>query len=327
MLKNLLLKFLAILGALIFWIATVSLEHNIKELPDLVPIQAFNLSEDLAIKHSLGSIRLKISSEKQDVAKISKDNFQAFVDLKDLKKGEHTVDVQVTSQNKDYTIAQVDPKTISIIIEKKVSREVPVQVLIKGDPMEGYKIGKPIASEDNAKIFGISETIHTISQVSAVVNLEGTEIEDIESMITLAVLDEEGKPMDHVRVEPQEIAIIVPINQSDYVRTVGIKPVFHGQLPDPTVWLSKINLNPVDIQIAGKKDVIDAVEYIETESIDRSEIKNGQVRNNFVKRVQLVFPQGVKPADEDDTTALVELTVSPIESDDSPDEDIEDDED
>lgn len=314
MLKNLFIKFLAVFGALVFWIATVSLERAVKDLPDALPVQAFNLASDLAIKNALPSVRLKISSESQDVAKIPKNNFQAFVDLQGLKKGEHTVAVQVTSQNKDLAVVQVEPKNIAIVIESRVSREVPVQVLIKGDPADGYQVGNTSVDEKAAQILGISEAVATISQVNAVIQLEGNESEDFEKLVTLSVFDAEGNVMNNIRVEPEEMIVSIEIRQSDYVRIVGIRPVFHGQLPGANVWLSKINLNPATVLISGKRELIENIEYIETESIDRE-----QIQNSLIKRVQLIFPQGVQPQKSTDITTLLELTVSPVDSENSAD--------
>lgn len=297
------------MSACVFWFFIVSLEHNIKNFPTEIPVQAFNLSEELSLTQPLQNVHIKITSKGQDINKIQQSNFRAFVNLENTAKGKHTVNVEVTSENKEIIIVQVTPETLTLELDERASKEVSIDTLIEGNPAEGYQTGSIILSESQAKISGTANQLEHISKVSAKVVLSGTEQREIRSKAQLSVIDEDGNILKHIQVSPQEIEFVLPIVAEEQVKTVGIKPTLTGQLPSG-LWLSKITLTPSSIQVKGNKRIIDALETIETEDIILDNLKT-----STLKRVNLDFPEGTSPLDDKNINTLLQISVSELSPD------------
>lgn len=309
MFKHFHLKLLAIFAATLFWFFTVSFQHNIKEFPQPIPIEAFNLSEDLAVKADIDHVKIRITSEKLDLKKMDPSHFKAFVDLQNLEKGTHLVDVKVTTDEKELTIAQITPANIEVTLQQKTSKTVPIEVEVEGAVSEGYEVGEAEFGIKKATISGIPEYINTLSQVTATVTFVGTETNDVNQKVKLKIAGNEFIAAEHINIEPEEIEVVVPIKQITHSKFTGIKPVFTGNLPTNT-WLSETKFNLSNIEISGEKPLLNTIRYVETEAITLDEIQT-----SIIRRIPLVFPPGITPANPNETTVLMELNISNIPPD------------
>lgn len=116
-LNNLHFKILAVIFAILLWVFVINQGFRIDFLEKEIPIQAYNLADDLSLASDLGNVKLKIRAPKSFWQEYSEESLDAYVDLKYFDKGVYDIEVKVSSQDSDIQIIEKDPEKISVVID------------------------------------------------------------------------------------------------------------------------------------------------------------------------------------------------------------------
>ena len=108
-----------------------------------------------------------------EVGNLRAEDFQATVDLADVEPDGNpvTVRVNVTAVDPRVTILEVRPRSIQVILDQKVSKEVPVVVDLS-EPPEGLEIGEVTVSPEVVTVTGPSAQVNRVvaARVSATID-------------------------------------------------------------------------------------------------------------------------------------------------------------
>ncbi|TMC50085.1 MAG: hypothetical protein E6J26_10025, partial [Chloroflexi bacterium] len=114
-----------------------------------------------------------------------------------------------------------------------------------------------------------------------------------------------GNTVQGVRISPAVVSVRVPVNQRIGFKDVSVKVETKGNVASG-YWLSNIAVEPSTITVVGSPARLDEIGgFISTEPIDLSD-----VRNSFLRVVNLRFPEGVSPVNTQ--SAQVTIDVSAI---------------
>lgn len=263
MFKNLHLKLFALALAIVFWIFVVSLENSFTAFPQEVPVQAFNLGQEFALKRALPAVKLMLRSEGGEVFRsLTAGDFEAYTDLSTLGVGKHTVSVSVTSKQPKVSVARVIPESIEVEIESLKQKAVTLKPEIIGEPAKGYTVDKIELSSAQVKVRGAESIIQNITEAKAIIRLDGTEKETVTKKVEFAL-------GSGVSFENIEVTATVTFSENAQEKIVGVKPAFTGSVPAGT--LKNISVTPSVITIQGKKEALEKITAIETEPIDLSQ--------------------------------------------------------
>lgn len=301
-LGNFELKILAVLAAIVFWFLIVGTENNFYTLPDEIEVKAFNVPEELVVAEDLGNVKLRLKLNTPEAVKnIHPEDFNAYVDLQDVTEGERDIEVSVTSKNPEVSVLKTEPSTITVKIEKKAEKEVPIVEKVEGNVKEGYVVKNINFSEENAILKGSQKTLNDINEVFLVISLN-SEDKDIKQSYPLKVFDEEGEELSNILVEPKEIEVEVEVGPSTGQKIIGVQPSIIGNPPE-NVWIKSITVEPSVIVLYGNPDKINTIEFAATEEIHVDSLTESGSFNVAVTGI----PEGVSIESGSSVTVSIEI--------------------
>ncbi|MFC1647693.1 YbbR-like domain-containing protein [Patescibacteria group bacterium] len=282
------LKALAVMAAIIFWFLVVATENTFYTFPEEIPVKAFNVPENLVVAEDLENVTLRLKIDNRETIKnLTFEDFNAYVDLEDAAVGEREVEIEVSSKIADINVVKVDPARITVKIEEKAEKEVPVEYEIISDPLDGYIVKDVSITDERVVIKGPENVLNDIDHASLIIGLEGLD-DDIKNTFTVKVLDEEGNEIEGVTADKEEIEAFVDIMAVTDQKIAGVQPTIIGT-PQENVWIKSITVEPNFVVLTGEKDVLDSVEFVNTSDIDVSGVSDNSSFN-----VQVVgLPEGI----------------------------------
>ena len=92
-----------------------------------------------------------------------------IIDLQGAKEGEHIITLTpenvVTPKGSGIEVLQVNPVRVTLVLERTISREVPVTVPVRGEPVQGFEIYGKSAKPSTVTITGPRSRIDSINVV------------------------------------------------------------------------------------------------------------------------------------------------------------------
>lgn len=303
MFKNLHIKLAALILAILFWIFVVSLENTFYKFPGDVQIQVFNQAQELALASKLGTVKLTVRSQDKDALKtLSVNDFEAYVDLRDVGAGKRKVPVSVTSKNSQVSVVRSEPSEMEIELEPVKQKILFVTSEVSGEPAEGYKVSGVKILDDQIKVSGAESLLKKIGFAKAVVELNGNEKQNISKTGHVEIYDREGAVLESLNIEEKEVSALVTIIEVEASKQVGVKPVIINSLSNGVI--KKIETAPAVVSVVGMKEALLAVNMLVTENIDLKDVSA-----SFEKKVKLVLPKEIKLAQGEPAEVTVKVEI------------------
>lgn len=211
-------------------------------------------------------------------------NFTVFVDLRDLEEGEHEVEVEHENLPEELT-AYIEPKTITVNIEKRATKEFKVEVeFVNTDKFPaGYELGTPEVNPETVTIVSSESIIEQIALVKVFVDVADLTESITNREVPVSIYDIQGNVIN-ARVEPESVKVSVLVERPSKAVPLNVKTI--GNLKEGLT-LEEINA-PEEIEIYGKRAILDGINEINTKEIDLSKInESGAIE------VELDLPEGV----------------------------------
>lgn len=202
-------------------------------------------------------------------------NFEVFVDLKRLKEGEHTVDIDHGDLPQGLK-AYIEPKTIDVTIEERATETYTVQAdFINEEQLSsGYDLGEYTMDPEEVKITSSQSVIDQIALVKVFVDVKGIKEPINKREVPVNVYDNEGNELD-VKIEPQNVLVSVDIHNPDKV--VKVEVPTKGELPKG-LEMSEFEPDRTEVEVYAKKERLTDLETLKTEPVDLSKItKSGKL--------------------------------------------------
>lgn len=210
------LKTLAIISAFLLWATVVTLQNVPYQFPEEFEVQAFNLPEHLSLAEPLPKSRIRIVASKENRSRVSKKDFEVYVDLKNASEGEFKTEVFVTSKNPNITVYEVSPEEITVNLEITREKTLLVNVVTEGKPAEGFEVSAMEWSPEKIEIKGPKTAVQKAKKIIVKAELRGKEKESFIKKFMAEVVDDKGLPVEEFQKEKNEIEIsfeIIPIKK------------------------------------------------------------------------------------------------------------------
>ncbi|WP_138420034.1 CdaR family protein [Aquibacillus sediminis] len=230
-------------------------------------------------------------------------NFDVYVDLEDLKPGEHTVQLQHSGIS-DQIYADIEPSEIDIIIEEKATKEFDVKVDYINEDLLGpeFEIEEAVVDPSTVMITSAESVVDQIAVVKAFIDLEGvngpTDLEDV----PVKVYDNQGNELN-VRVQPSTVDVSVHMVSPN--KKVPVNVETQNELQGD-MEISSIVTEPGEITVFADEEVLNELNHISTEAIDLASISE-----DGTMEVNLSPPSDVRKISPEQVT--VELQLQTIE--------------
>lgn len=170
-------------------------------------------------------------------------------DARGLGPGKHVL--QLTAANMPPVHYSIEPSSITVDIESKITAEKNVQVHLQGKPSTGFAAGTPVADTQTVQVTGVSQSVQNVVAVQANVSLQGA-TKALTQVVNLLPVDKQGKAVAGVELSPATVTVTVPIQPPQV--TVNLLPQVQGS-PATGFAIAGVDLSPSSVIVSGSPTV------------------------------------------------------------------------
>jgi len=249
-----------------------------------VPVDIYYDKENFIVTGLPETVDVKIEGPMALVlkTKASKD-FSVFVDLSHLLMGEHDVNLQYENISEKIKVT-LDPKTVRVNIEEKVTQEFRVDPEMNSRLIEeGYILKDMVADPLTVYVTGAKSAIESISYVKATVTGEKGLKQSFSQQAAVKVLDRDLNKLD-VIIEPETVKVQVDIGEYSKELPVVLKETAKAA---NDITINALTVTPKTIKVYGKKSIVDNLTEVPV-TVDLSKITESKTYEFDVK-----LPDGV----------------------------------
>ncbi len=251
----------------------------------------------------LPTVSLHLEGNRTDLNKLNSSNITVSADVSRIgEPGTHTLPLTPVFPgdvpNNAITVLSRDPGSITITVEQRITKEVPVAIQYVGTLSEDYMADKENKELDyqNITISGPKSAIDQIAMARIDVDMTNR-TESISEAFRFILCDAAGEPVDAALVTANTDAVtltlkILQVKEIDLVVTV----VNGGGANDKT---SEITISPSSIRVSGSTTLLEGLDKLELATLNLAEISGDQTLTFPIK-----LPEGVT-----NETGVQEATV------------------
>lgn len=304
--SNFFAKILCLLLAATLWLYVGIGQTKNNNFPGGVPLQLRNVPQGLVAVTDVDKVTVQVVAEADVFKNLNADSFAAYLDLAAYSEGTYDIKVTATTTVANVQIVATDPATVTVRLEPKAEKEVPVSCLYDGEAGVGLAPGQCAINPTLVKVAGARSVVNVLTEATVEIHLQG-ETADFKKEVKVVSLDAKGKEIKSLFFTPENVLVTVPIVKASNIKTVGVKVKVTGA-PAEGFWLSKLESDPSTVTVTAAENTIGQVNFVETEPIDVSGLNRNQTTE-----VSLKPGPGVILMDKIDKVTVT-LTVSKNQS-------------
>ena len=301
---------LALVLAVLVWIIALDEENPLEQraFDQPLPVQLVNVPENMILTtQGATEVTITLLGPRLTLDNLTRDQFRVTANLAGLDPGAYPVKVEVQIDGVDprvTRIIRIEPETISINLEGRMSRQCPIEIDQAGVPAVGYEADSPVVTPAAVLLEAPSTSGDRVAACVVRYSIEGLR-ENYDNVISVLPVDSNGLVVSRVNLTPNTAQVVVPITQKQGFRDVVVRAIITGQVASG-YQVTSISVVPQIITLSSSDpDQVDLLPgFVETLPLD---ITGANV--DVVQRVALQLPDGVEGAE----SVLVEVNVEAIE--------------
>ena len=311
--NNIGLKFLAVLIALVLWLAIVNVNDpektiTVSNIPISVTNESAITSRDMVYNvKSEQYLNITVSGKRSIVSNLSAEDFRATASLKELSKV-NSIPVDVTTKNaslgRKITIVKQSAQTILVDVENVEEKDfTDLVVEYTGKVADVYVAGLSSMSTDEVTVKAPTSIIDKIKKVAVRCSLDGTNT-NISKKCPVILYDKNDKEIksDEIELSDKKIRVNVNVLRAKQVPISTINKDELGKPADGYV-VDDVILSSDSITVYGSEESLDSIESLDIQDdIDVSDAK-GDVTQNIDVTGKL--PKGLSVSGESTITVKV----------------------
>lgn len=311
--NNIGLKFLAVLIALVLWLAIVNVNDpektiTVSNIPISVTNESAITSRDMVYNvKSEQYLNITVSGKRSIVSNLSAEDFRATASLKELSKV-NSIPVDVTTKNaslgRKITIVKQSAQTILVDVENVEEKDfTDLVVEYTGKVADGYVAGLSSMSTDEVTVKAPTSIIDKIKKIAVRCSLDGANT-NISKKCPVILYDKNDKEIksDEIELSDKKIRVNVNVLRAKQVPISTINKDELGKPADGYV-VDDVILSSDSITVYGSEESLDSIESLDIQDdIDVSDAK-GDVTQNIDVTGKL--PKGLSVSGESTITVKV----------------------
>ncbi|MGP4076762.1 CdaR family protein [Halobacillus sp. K22] len=306
------IRIISLILAGLLWI-TVNVDNNMDsdslffnenssdmETMDNIPLEIRFDSEEYVVSGLPQEVSVTVEGQASVVTPVVRQkNFTVFVDLNGLGPGVHEVSLQHSGISNQLSVT-LEPKTIEVTIEEKVSEDFEVQVdyLNESRLDSELVIEDPTVEPEMATITGSASVVDRVASVKSVIDVGSAQssLEDVEAPVK--VYDEQGNELN-VLVDPTTVKVNVPISKRK--KEVPVEVTAQGGAPEGIV-VNSVTTSTDTVTLYGPEDVLAVINKLEEIPVDITEVTEDQTLE-----VDIPVPEGVTSVEPEKLEVDIEV--------------------
>ena len=216
------------------------------------------------------------------------------------------MEVQVQILVRPVRIVSATPQILDLSLEKLVTKTLPIELTLTGDPAIGYKVNGTALDPAEGVISGPESLVAQVKHIIAMVDLNNTR-QSIAISVPIEINNESGEAVNGITVQPDSVQAKVELIQQGGYRDLAVKVVTVGQ-PAGGYRLKNVTLSPLIVTVYSEDlSLIKSLPgYVETIPLDLS-----GASSNIDTHLSLKLPEGVQLVG--DQTVSIQIEIIPIE--------------
>lgn len=288
--RNTRIKLISLLSAMVLWMYVMAIvDPEDTKLFENIPVTVTNAEElkddDLVVYPETDLVAdIYITGKLSDLQKISKEDIHIYGSINNPIEGKNYLYLKVnTTKQVSY---EFKSDFIVVKLEKLVHQEKNINPEIIGE----YKddVDTVILQQSVANISGPRVLTDQVDYINATVQVDSKDKNKLTKRVKLIPVNTDGKEVKGVNLDIKTINAEVTFLEEKQV------PI-NIQLKDEKADTKAYELTPEVVMIKGKKEVLDKINYINTQKIDSTDI-------GVSKKIDLIIPEGVTT---EETTTIV----------------------
>jgi YbbR domain-containing protein len=285
------LKLIAVSAAVVLWFFVVGIENSVYLIPEPLTVKMENLGKSVSPSAPLPDVKIYVNARGGETKSLTKNDYEAYVDLSGLGAGSHDLPVLVTNQNAQFPVLKVDPATISVTLAPVGEKEVKLIVESKGAPAAGFTVKEVTTNQQRIKISAANNVLEKIDSLTVYAELSGTETSDVTQSVIPQLPPGLGIPDGTIQRNPEQVTVIAVITPVPGNKTVKIVPVLEGA--DAADLSGQIIAVPATVTVTGEEKKLKDLTEIKTSPVDVGLLIN----RDLPLAVDLIMPEGVTRID------------------------------
>lgn len=286
---NFLKKVIALIAAFFMWVFVMDDQDPAIDGSYTVPLTMSNVPYEFFSVCDVRTVQLDTRAARSKFVKYDANAFRVYANLEGLSEGDHQVSLQVVMPQ-GFELIETRPSTVNIKLDPLIEQQMPTELIIKGNVASDAVIRDVRKSMEYVTLVGPKSFVEQAAKVYGTVNLSEN-VSSFETQVPLNAVDENDNVIKRVRVVPSVITVSFDIESGLKRRIVPIVP----ELSVAEGWeLSKISVEPSQIEISGAESVIDSIFTLKTVPFT---VQTGQ--RVFKATLRLIVPEGVNVSDNE----------------------------
>ena len=271
----LVLWIISITAAIMMWVYVTAMDESSYITRKFsTPLEYRSLDSQAVLRGQVYEVDVELRGPEDEMLRLDYNSVNAYIDARNLTPGKrYTVGVNVSVPG-NVVLTSCFPSQITLDLVREISRLMSVETVLPQDLPEGNyiegveiipkEVGIRGAEDDIAKVGSVRVT-PTFDEL-----LEGREL-------LLPVKFSQSEPFNGtVAIEPPQVRFRGNLVRGLPRKRVPVNVRLSGEL-DEDYQVRSIVIDPSEILIEGSKDVIAAIEAVDTEIIDVSGLASNKV--------------------------------------------------
>ena len=315
--SNINLKITAVILAVLLWLVVVNVNNPVeKRVFYDIPVEIThdelitNQGKTYQVKEESNNVSVTLQARRSILDAIRNKDIVATADVRNIELGELLpIKISVVGYDGRISQAQASPNNVQIRQEQSISSRFPIQVETDGAIRDGFILKSAEASPASIKVMGPKSLVGRIDKVVAKINVSGM-AQNTTKKADLVFYDGGGTILD----------------VSSLTSNLGTKPgekmqvnVDIGVIPSKVVSIKiddslietkrgykigEIASEPKEIRVAGRKDLLSALKYIEIPA-EALVMHNVATKTDKTIDISEYMPKGIVLADEKEKNVVV----------------------
>lgn len=182
-------------------------------------------------------------------------NAKVQVDLNNMTTGQHVIALETVGFPEDLDI-DIYPRHVTVTIGEYEKREVPVEIVLTGNPAEGFRAGVPIVNPSRVIVSGSNDQMAQFNYVQAIVDI--SEAKDaVQGEFKLNALDQNNQEMN-IDISPAVVDIEIPITSP--FKTMPLTISLEGS-PQDGYSIASFEQSVKEVTVYGDEELLDRIDF------------------------------------------------------------------
>lgn len=212
--KNVGIKALAVVSALLLWFFVVGVENYVFLFPDEISVKVENLGQNVSVANALVTAKIRYKNANGATVTPNANDINLYLDATGLGEGDYQLPIRFTSKDPKVNIVAVEPALADLKLEAITSKNIDLKTLIGGSPAKDFEVKTMEVDQTKIKLSGAASAIADIKELNLKITLDGSENADFSRKVTLEAPAEWKLSGKTVSFDPAVVQVDIAVRKS-----------------------------------------------------------------------------------------------------------------